>query len=511
VNNRWILFFSTAVFLFASRAAGAQAAIPPEFSPPEWKYGVIGRDEIVRKEIVATNRGAKRIELSLVPTCDCLKVSPATLALAPGASASLSLRFDPRDDEGKTQKFFIVKTDPPAAKSAYFVLSGVVRASGSSAGAGWPPAADRGAPRVGAVAALSGERPEPLDLVYYYMPGCRSCEKFLAVDLPLLEARTGASVEVARRDILNDAAYEELAAFASSIGSSIKAVPALRAGGELLQGEEEIRERLPGLLAARVAGLKPEGSPAREADTGEAGTREAGIGLAALPVIAAGLVDGINPCAFTTLIFLLASLALAGRGRREVLAIGAFFSAGVFFAYLGAGFGLFAALRAAQAIAAVSAIIRWILFAILAAFAVLSVYDYSRIRAGKPSEMILQLPDSLKLKIHASIRDRRRSSALALSSFVLGVLVSIFEFACTGQVYLPTLAYLARAKGRTDALLLLLLYNLCFIAPLLVVFGASYYGVSSKRIAEAFQKRMGEVKLLLAAVFMALAVLTILT
>jgi cytochrome c biogenesis protein CcdA len=228
-------------------------------------------------------------------------------------------------------------------------------------------------------------------------------------------------------------------------------------------------------------------------------------------VLAAGLVDGINPCAFTTLIFLLASLALAGRGRREVLAIGAFFSAGVFFAYLGAGFGLFAALRAAEAVAVVSSVIRWALFAVLAVFAALSVYDYSRIRAGKPSEMLLQLPDALKLRIHASIRDRRRSSALALSSFVLGVLVSIFEFACTGQVYLPTLAYLARAKGRTDALLLLLLYNLCFIAPLLVVFGASYYGVSSKRIAETFQKRMGAVKLLLAAVFAALAVLTVLT
>jgi cytochrome c biogenesis protein CcdA len=522
VSNRWILFFSTVVFLFVARVSGAQTAAILEFSPAEWKYGVISRDAIIRREIVAINRGGKRIELSLVPTCSCLKVSPATLALAPGAGASFSLRFDPKDDEGKTQKFFIVKTDPPAAKSAYFVLSGVVRAGG-------PPAADRAAPSVGwargSIAGAAGSATGAgssgdsgvgspvVKLSYYYMPGCRSCEKFLAVDLPALEARTGVTVEVERRDLLNDATYEELAAFASSIGGAIKAVPALRAGNELLQGEEEIRDRLPGLLVARAAGLKPGGSPAPEgpAWTGKTGAGEAGIGLSALPVIAAGLIDGINPCAFTTLIFLLASLALAGRGRREVLAIGAFFSAGVFLAYLGAGFGLFAALRAAQALALVSALIRWVLFAVLVAFAVLSAYDYSRIRAGKPSEMLLQLPDSLKLRIHASIRDRRRSSALALSSFVLGVLVSIFEFACTGQVYLPLLAYLARAKGRADALLLLLLYNLCFIAPLLVVFGASYYGVSSKRIAETFQKRMGAVKLLLAAVFAALAVLTILT
>jgi cytochrome c biogenesis protein CcdA len=227
--------------------------------------------------------------------------------------------------------------------------------------------------------------------------------------------------------------------------------------------------------------------------------------------MAAGIVDGINPCAFTTLIFLLASLALAGRGRREVLAIGAFFSAGVFLAYLGAGFGLFAALRAAQSVGFVAAALRWILSAALVALAALSIYDYTRIRAGKPADMLLQLPDSLKLRIHASIRERRRSSALAASSFVLGVLVSIFEFACTGQVYLPTLAYLARSKGRTEGIFLLLVYNLCFIAPLLAVFAASYLGASSKRIAEAFRRRMGATKLLLAAVFAILAALTLLT
>ena len=81
---------------------------------------------------------------------------------------------------------------------------------------------------------------------------------------------------------------------------------------------------------------------------------------------------------------------------------------------------------------------------------------------------------------------------------MLGFLVSIFEFACTGQVYLPLLAYLTRVRQQTTALLLLGLYNLCFIVPLLVVFGASYLGVGSQRITTLFQKRMGAIKLALA-------------
>ena len=72
--------------------------------------------------------------------------------------------------------------------------------------------------------------------------------------------------------------------------------------------------------------------------------------MSVVAVAAAGLLDGVNPCAFTTLIFLLASLALAGRGRREVLAIGAFFSLAVFLTYLAIGLGFFAALRAAAVV-----------------------------------------------------------------------------------------------------------------------------------------------------------------
>ena len=228
-----------------------------------------------------------------------------------------------------------------------------------------------------------------------------------------------------------------------------------------------------------------------------------------LPIVAAGLIDGVNPCAFTTLIFLLASLALAGRGRREVLLIGAVFSLAVFLSYLGIGYGLFAVLRAASSVAVISLALRWALVAALAVFAGMSIYDYTLIRRGRPSEILLQLPSALKRQIHNSIRARVRTAAIAGSSLVLGFLVSVFEFACTGQVYLPMLAYLARMRRGLAATGLLVLYNLCFIAPLLVVFGASYLGVSSGRITTFFQAHMGKVKLGLAAVFAGLAVVTL--
>ncbi len=487
----------------ASFGAGLYAqseASLPEFSPPEWKYGMIGQGDIVKTKVVATNRAALSVKLTFVPTCTCLTVSPETQTIAPGGSATFALSFDSKDYEGKTQRAYIVKTDVSGAKPLYYLLSGVVRV-------------DRPASNETPLSDNAGVRPASTNSIvaqYYYTLGCHSCEDFLSVEIPNFEARYGIRISLDRRDLLDPSVYEELAAFASSRGVPIKAIPVLRIGNELLQGEEEIRDRLPGLLLSRNTKAASEVSGGTSALT-ETSASAQGISasLAALPVMAAGLIDGVNPCAFTTLVFLLASLALAGKGRHEILIIGALFSLGVFLTYMGIGFGLFAALRAAGAVALVSTIIRWVLVTALVMLAALSVYDYTRIKAGKASEILLQLPNSLKLKIHASIRTRVRTAALAGSSFVLGFFVSIFEFACTGQVYLPTLAYLARTKGKSNSVLLLVLYNLCFIAPLLAVFAASYLGVSSKRIGAVFQKRMGAVKLGLAIVFLGLAALTL--
>jgi cytochrome c biogenesis protein CcdA len=73
---------------------------------------------------------------------------------------------------------------------------------------------------------------------------------------------------------------------------------------------------------------------------------------------------------------------------------------------------------------------------------------------------------------------------LAVYSFVTGLLVSILEAVCTGQVYLPTIAYvLKRTHLWVEALGYLLLYNIMFIAPLFVVFFAYLYLRELERVS----------------------------
>jgi len=494
-------------------AAGVEPRLT--FTPPLWKFGMITRGEAIALTVTVENGEAVPLAVTFVPTCTCLTVNPTTRTIPSHGRATFDLRYDSSDDVGLTTRGFIVRTDLPGASSPYYLMRGTVRD-------------EHPAP----TGQTQADTPGGLTLTYFYSPGCRSCEEFLSVEVPLTAKRLGVPLSVERKDVLDPANFETLSSLAAARGDTVRAIPALSVGDTLLQGDAEIRARFSAAVAAaapRAAapnapaaawtrGAAPSttsapatapgsGAPSAPPPTATASTVTAH--LAVLPVVLAGLIDGINPCAFTTLIFLLASLALAGRSRREVLIIGGLFSLSVFLSYGLIGLGFFAALRAASSVAIVGLVLRWVLFAVLVVFAGLSVYDWTLIRRGRPSEILLQLPTSLKRRIHDSIRGGVRAAALAGSSLVLGFLVSIFEFACTGQVYLPTLAYLARGRGSDDALLLLGLYNLCFILPLLVVFAASYAGVSSKRITTIFQARMGAVKLALAAVFAVLAVLTL--
>jgi cytochrome c biogenesis protein CcdA len=489
-----------AALLFCPTLLPALDAPRIVIDPPRWDYGSVVQGAVTETTVTVANQGATAVTVTFVPTCTCLEAVPTSRTIDAGGRASFTLRFNTVDDIGITTRGFIVRVDPAGTAPLYYTLSGVVRGVSRGAGAG---AGDSGAPRTGEAATGPGLPIVTAD--YYYTPGCRSCEEFLSVTLPRLAAAHGVSVAVRRRDVLQPAAYEDLARRAEAGGVPLREVPALDIAGVLLQGDAAIATALPGLLAV---GNADGPNPAWKRE-GAAPAPGSSLALGVLPVLAAGLLDGINPCAFTTLVFLLAALALAGRGRREILIIGGLFSAAVFATYFLVGMGLFAALRAANVVPLGAALLRWALVAVLAVFAALSVYDYTLVRRGRSKEMLLQLPAFLKRRIHDSIRVTARSGLLVASSLLLGFLVSIFEFACTGQVYLPTLAYLARQPGRSDAVGLLVLYNAAFIVPLLVVFAASYAGTGQARLVAFFQRRLGAVKIGLAILFAGLAVLTL--
>ena len=497
-------------------------------TPPEWDLGRVSSSAGIQSlEASVENRSDRAVNMELTSTCDCLSVEPPSLRLAPGGSASFRLRYDPSEQDGEVEKYLIVRSDLPGLPKALYLVRGTVagakvgeeaatQAAGQAAGAkpdmdgGVEPGRDAGA------AELASNSGSETLLDFYYAAGCRSCLRFLRDTVPRLERELGLHLRVREHDILDPEVYESYRELLRARSERERAFPALLAAGLLLQGEREIREGLkPALAGVRGAGGAAEGGFRKPEGARPSLLPPPGLGLAGrlalLPILAAGLLDGINPCAFTTLVFLLSALALAGRSRRQILLIGACFTAAVFFTYLAIGAGLLQGVRLAGAFPAVAAALRWLLIAGLIVLAGLSVYDYVLIRSGRSREILLQLPDRLKQRIHRNIRERTRAASLAASSLVLGFLVSVFELACTGQVYFPTLVYLVRVRPDAGSFFFLLLYNLGFILPLGVVFLLAWWGVASQRLASFARRSLAGVKITLAVLFLGLAVLTYFT
>ncbi len=358
-----------------------------------------------------------------------------------------------------------------------------------------------------APAATAAEAALPIHLAYFYQPGCRECDR-VSLDLNYLQKRYPQLV-VQEFDVKAEAALCEWLGERAGVPEEKRLIaPAVFAGDAALVDQELTVNSLEALIT-RYATTRAE--PAWEGWDAAQNQAAGGIverfrSFGVLTVLAAGLVDGLNPCAFATIVFFISYLAFTGRRRREVLAVGAAFTLGVFLTYLGVGLGL---LKFLASLPFLSAISRWVygLTVVLCLFlAAGSLYDWWQARRGRPEEMRLKLPLRLRRWINRVIREGAGMRAFVPVAFVTGAAISIIELACTGQVYLPTIIFvLGVPELQSRAALYLLVYNLLFVLPLVVVFSLAYFGTTSEQLGQFINRRAAAVKLATAGLFLLLA------
>jgi len=278
---------------------------------------------------------------------------------------------------------------------------------------------------------------------------------------------------------------------------------------DVLIGDGITRSSLDGLIEKYrvLAGMVPPWDLA-EGERAEAEGRIVGrfkaLGLST--VVAAGLLDGVNPCAFATLIFFLSYLAVVGRERREILLVGVAFSASVFVTYFLVGLGFLRVIRFVSVIPFVGWCVYGLAIGVAVVFGGVNLYDYVVCRRGRISEMVLQMPAFLKDRVRGVIRKKVRVDRYVVAALATGFAVSILELACTGQVYLPTILFVSRAdQFRMSAIGFLAIYNFMFIVPLLGIFCLVYFGTGSDRLTTFFQNNVSWVKLATSVFFFVLA------
>lgn len=195
-------------------------------------------------------------------------------------------------------------------------------------------------------------------------------------------------------------------------------------------------------------------------------------------VIVAAAVDGINPCAFTVLLlFITAMLATMQAGeqslgaiRGRMLSLGGIYIAAVFLTYLALGVGLLKAVdfftrqHMPARIGALAAIL----------FGLWMLKDFF-------------LPDlgwRLQAPGHIGVTARQMAKKATIPALVTGgFLIGLCTVPCSGAVYLAVLSLLALQPSALLGYGYLVLYNVIFILPLMIILIAASARPTLNRIA----------------------------
>ncbi len=215
-----------------------------------------------------------------------------------------------------------------------------------------------------------------------------------------------------------------------------------------------------------------------------------------LPTIAAvvgtAVIDAINPCAIGVLILMISVMVGAKQSTGRMLLLGGLYILSVFIVYLLAGLGLLYFL---------ASIPLWlteylsITIGVLIVFAgILEIKDF--FWYGK--WFSLTIPGRFVNRIH-----RLSKKATISGVIVLGAFVSAVELPCTGAPYLAIITLLSQYFDFT-AFLLLILYNIIFVAPLIVILSLVAFGVKLHAIKKWKQLSRGYMRLFIGLLLIAL-------
>src|SRR3989344_3530810 len=168
------------------------------------------------------------------------------------------------------------------------------------------------------------------------------------------------------------------------------------------------------------------------------------------------IVDSINPCAFSILIVSLIFLFSVGSTTSKVIRYGLVYIFGIFVAYFLIGLGLLQALHIFNTphfMSKVGAVM-------LVIFGTVSILEV----------LIPSFPIKLGVPQGAHQKMNQLLEKMSLPAmFLLGGLVGLCEFPCTGGPYLMVIGLLHDSRTYWQGAGYLILYNLIFVLPLVLI------------------------------------------
>lgn len=214
---------------------------------------------------------------------------------------------------------------------------------------------------------------------------------------------------------------------------------------------------------------------------------------ALLAVIGAAVVDSINPCAIAVLLILLSAFLLGAGSKRRAITAGLAFTGAIYLAYFLFGLGLFSAIQ----VSGLSDLVYRLVGILAIIVGLLNIKDYFWYRGGG---FAMEIPRSWR----HTLKDIIFKASSPLGAFLVGFVVVLFELPCTGGPYFFVLGLLAESLTLGGAVPYLLLYNVFFVLPLLLIMGLVFWGYFTVEKAAQWKERNTRLLHLIAGIVLTL-------
>lgn len=317
---------------------------------------------------------------------------------------------------------------------------------------------------LGLSATVSTQAAPAKTVMYFYGSTCPACkeaapvmERLIAKGVPVEKYEVYDNRENANRMIMSFKMY--------GVPESEWAVPVAFYSGQMYMG------------IPRILQLEKELAEAAESGgAGMIGTGPDTMGMAG--IMGAALADSVNPCAILVLVILLSFISLYHESRRRLIISAASFIFSVFVTYVLVGIGIVKALT----FLGIADFVRSTVGVLAIVVGILNLKDYFAYGAGG---FAAEIPRAWRPFLFSLLR--RATNPWA--SFAMGSVVTLIELPCTGGPYFFALGILAK-WGMTPAFFAyLIVYNLIFVAPLVLIAILVYLGKLTVEKASDWQAK----------------------
>jgi len=342
---------------------------------------------------------------------------------------------------------------------------------------------------------VSAQEQKVVNVWFFYATWCPHCHKVISSGvLDSLESEANITKFVIDKDPYAQKIFMEITNY-YKISAGVPTALIFENDplkGKIIQGDEPIIKNLPKV----VEGIE---------------TKENGGGITLVKrniwkdlalVIGTGAADSVNPCIISVLALLIMALTTM-KSYKKILKLSILYTIIVFVTYLIIGilivFGAMLLVNKLTEFALFTGIIKTIVAVLLLIAGAINIKDFFWYGKG------ISFSLSPKYK-NLTLKLAKRASIPAI--LILGLVVTIIEFPCSGMMYLGIITYfVSQAVNPWLLLQYLIIYNLVFIIPLILIM---IFTLSGKKISniESFRLKYRKVfRLVMGIVLIGLACL----